>query len=302
MPGPSPCRWCGAPLDAGAQRLPGRVRCATCAVATTDPWPDAAALERAYADWYRPAAGRFSGPGDRILRRARAQLAVRIDAESPPGPVLDVGAGDGTLVAALRARGREAVGLEREPGDVANVIAGAVTDVHEPRAAVVLWHSLEHLPDAAEALAHAAGLLLPGGLLVVAVPNAASLQARAFGARWLALDVPRHLFHFEAASLAKRLSELGLRVTRTSHLCGGQVLFGWLHGLVGALPGHLDLYDAIRQPAARQRPLTPAQRAAALAAGAAVSPLAVFATVAEVLARRGGTVMIEAVRPGSVAR
>lgn len=266
-------------------------------MATTDPWPDADALDRAYADWYRPAAGRFSGPGDRILRRSRAQLAVRIDAQAPPGPVLDVGAGDGTLVAALRARGREAVGLEREPGGADGVIAGAVTGVHDPQAAVVLWHSLEHLPDAPDALAHAAGLLAPGGLLILAVPNAASLQARAFGARWLALDVPRHLFHFDPAALVARLGALGLRVTRTSHLRGGQVLFGWLHGLVGILPGHPDLYDAIRRPAARQAPLTPLARAAALAAALALLPLAVAGTVAEVLTRRGGTVMIEANRP-----
>ena len=29
-------------------------------------------------------------------------------------------------------------------------------------------------------------------------------------------------------------------------------MFGWLHGLVGMLPGHPDLYDAIRRCEARQ--------------------------------------------------
>lgn len=291
------CRWCGAPLDARARRLANRVRCGACGVATTDPWPDDAALEAAYGAWYRPGSGRFSGPGDLLLRRSRARLAVGIDARAPAGPVLDVGAGDGTLVAALRARGRDALGLERHARDIPHVVAGDIAGVAEPQAAVVLWHSLEHLADPAGALRDAAAALAPGGLLVVAVPNAASLQAALFGDRWLALDVPRHLFHFTAAALTGRLAELGLRVTTVSHLRGGQVLFGWLHGLVGALPGHVDLYDAIRRPEARQRPLTTRARLGALAAAVLLAPVAALGAAAEVAQRRGGTVMIEAVKP-----
>jgi SAM-dependent methyltransferase len=265
-------------------------------VATTDPWPDDAALAAGYGDWYRPRAGRFSGPGDVVLRRSRARLAVRVDAHAPPGPVLDVGAGDGTLVAALRARGRDAVGLEREPGDVPGVVEGEITHVTALQAAIVMWHSLEHLRDPAGALRDAAANLKPGGLLLLAVPNAASLQARVFGDRWLALDLPRHLFHFPAAALTARLRELGLRVTAVSHVRGGQVVFGWLHGLVGTFG--VDLYDAIRRPEARSRPLSPPARVAALAAATVLLPVALAGTALEVLLRRGGTVMIEAVKVG----
>src|SRR4051794_23488577 len=107
------CRWCGGPLDGAAERLRGRVRCPHCGVQTTDPWPTPSELEAAYGEWYRPDSGRFSGPGDRLLRRTRARLAVRIDELAPPGRILDVGAGDGTLVRALQRRGRAALGLER---------------------------------------------------------------------------------------------------------------------------------------------------------------------------------------------
>ncbi len=76
------------------------------------------------------------------------------------------------------------------------------------------------------ALARAAELLQPGGVLVVAVPNSDSLQARVFGDRWFALDLPRHLVHLPAETLVRRLNELGLRRGRVSHLRGGQVVFG----------------------------------------------------------------------------
>ena len=56
-----------------------------------------------------PEAGglRFGLVGDALLRRSRAAMAGRIDEVAPPGPVLDVGAGEGTLIDALRAKGYE---------------------------------------------------------------------------------------------------------------------------------------------------------------------------------------------------
>jgi hypothetical protein len=77
---------------------------------------------------------------------------------------------------------------------------------------------------------------------------------------------------------------------------GGQVVFGWLHGMVAVLPGHPDLYDAIRLPEARRRRLSTGVRVLALAAGALLAPLAVITGAAEVAVRRGGTVYVEARR------
>ncbi len=190
--------------------MAGRTLCRGCGVATTDPWPTDAELEQAYADWYRPSEGRFSGPGDALLRRSRATLARRLADVAPPGRVLDVGAGDGVLLDALRASGREALGIERR-SDRPDVVDAELAELEEGWAAVVFWHSLEHLPDPAGALREAARLLRPGGLLVVAVPNAASLQARVFGDRWLALDLPRHLTHIPARGALRAGSSRGAR-------------------------------------------------------------------------------------------
>jgi SAM-dependent methyltransferase len=264
-------------------------------VANTDPWPTEAELDEAYKGWYRPASGRFSGLGDALLRRTRGRLAGRIDRIAPRGPVLDVGAGDGALLDALAARGRRALGLERESsrGDVRS---GELTDVGGVWAAIVFWHSLEHLPDPAAALAQAAALLGSGGTIIVAMPNAESIQARVFGDQWLALDLPRHLVHVPSRALIERLRTLGLEVERISYLRGGQVVFGWLHGLVGTLPGRPDLYDAIRRPEARRRPVSGSSRLAVLASAVLLVPLAALGAAAEVAVRRGGTVYVEARR------
>jgi SAM-dependent methyltransferase len=290
------CIWCGLALDDGATRLAGRTRCGSCGAATTDPPPTEAELADAYGDWYRPTEQkRFHFAADTILSRTRGLLAARIDEIAPVGPVLDVGAGDGSLVDALRARGRVATGLERTHAR-SDFRTGSLADVEDPQAAVVFWHSLEHLPNPGEAIHHAARLLVPGGVVVIAVPNTESLQAEAFGDRWLHLDIPRHLVHLNTTCLLEGLGKEGFDVERVSSVRGGQILIGWLQGLVGLLPRRPDLYQAIRREGARGVEQSPRTRAAAIAAGVLATPVAAVAAGVEIAKHRSGTVYIEARR------
>jgi SAM-dependent methyltransferase len=288
------CLWCGLPLSRAATSRWTVLRCASCGAGTTVPPPSDGDLA-GYDSWYRPASGRFAGPGDALLRTTRSLLASRIDRRAPAGPVLDVGCGDGVLLDALHAHGRDALGLERERFRP-DVRTGSVSQLGSQWAAVVFFHSLEHLPAPGEALAEAAQALVPGGLLIVAAPNVGSWQARLFGERWLALDLPFHFVHLTERALLGRIRDLRLGIERVSYLRGGQVVFGWLHGLVGLLPGQPDLYDAIRRPEARRRPLSGTRHAGTLAAATILLPLAILCALAEILARRGGTIYVEARR------
>lgn len=96
--------------------------------------------------------------------------------------------------------------------------------------------------------------------------------------------------------MLSKVEALGLRVERVSYLRGGQVVFGWVHGLAGKLPGHPDVYEAIRRTEARQAAQSPAFRLYALAAAVVALPFALAATAVEVAARSGGTIYIEARR------
>lgn len=288
------CGWCGAVLGESARRVGRRVLCSECGAWTTDPAPSEAELELAYAGWYRPGSGRFSGAGDALLRGLRGSLARHLDRLAPRGPILDVGAGDGALLGALRGRGRDAVGTDPRSSHP-DVLAKELADVEGSWAAIVFWHSLEHLPRAGAALDRAASILDPEGMLVIAMPNPASLQAATFGGRWFANDFPRHLVHVPSRTLLHRLSGLGMRIERVSYLRGGQVAFGWLHGLVDRLSGR-SLYDAIRRKEAREAPMSPATRAGVLLGGALLLPVALACAAIEVACRRGGTVYVEARR------
>jgi SAM-dependent methyltransferase len=291
------CAWCGAPFDDCSDRLRLRTRCASCGAATTDPRPDEEELEAAYGDWYRPAngEGRYHFAGDLILGHTRGILAGHLDAIAPPGPILDVGAGEGTLLDALTARGREVTGLERG-AKREDLLERPIEEMERADgwAAVVFWHSLEHMPWPRSAIQAASRLLKPGGVVIVAVPNNDSLQARLFGDRWLHLDIPRHLVHLTTRSLTSGLEREGFRIEAISQLRPGQIVIGWIAGLVTLLPGDLDLYQAVRRSDARIEPMGTARRWLSIAAGIVLLPVAVAGSVGEVVLRRAGTVYVEA--------
>lgn len=286
------CRWCGAAVS--FPHLPPDMyvvkHCSNCGVGLTVPYPTSAQLDQAYGTWYRPDSGRFVGLGDLTIATFRARIAHWVHHISPDGPVLDVGAGSGAMLDSFRRLGRPALGLERR-SDRPDVRECQISDCGCGWAAIIMWHSLEHLPNPRQSLTDAALRLRSEGVLVIAIPNAASFQRRLFGSSWFHLDLPRHLTHLSEHQLVGALKEESLTVLKVSHVRGGQVLFGWLQGLVACLPGHPNLYQALRRVPAREA----AERTLpALAAAALVAPLAMLCAVLEIVFRRGGTICVVA--------
>ena len=80
--------------------------------------------------------------------------------------------------------------------------------------AVTLLHVLEHALDPAALLLAIDELLVPGGRLIVQVPNADSWQSLLLGEHWSGLDMPRHLIHFRTADLESLLEGCGFTILR----------------------------------------------------------------------------------------
>ena len=77
---------------------------------------------------------------------------------------------------------------------------------------MVLWHTLEHIHAIHETLDDAAKLLAPDGVLIIALPNPESYDAKQYRENWIAWDAPRHLYHFVPETLEKLLQQHGLKV------------------------------------------------------------------------------------------
>jgi SAM-dependent methyltransferase len=223
---------------------------------------------------------------------------------TPRSRVIEVGAGRGTLLASLRARGHRAVGIE--PFGSLNTERGQDPPVQRVRLEeasfpdsdadlVIFWHVLEHLEHPAGALEKAAHWLRPGGRLVTATPNLGSLQARLGGDRWFHQDVPRHRTQFTAAGLRSLIARSGFEPTTTRHLMLEQNVPGMWLTLLNRTTHNRDVpYRLLK------RDLTYARRfdgvrdtAAAVLFGIPLLPVAALVELGAGLMRSGGTVVIQ---------
>jgi SAM-dependent methyltransferase len=168
-----------------------------------------------------PNVGRYSHlPPATLLDRLRIHLAwkmdrgVPVDDEliagliKPPARVCDIGCGSGELLSRLWKKGFHGVGVEpdaraRTVSEVNEIpiYPGTAEDLPDPVRSsdfdvVAMIQTLEHCVDPVHAIRQAAGLVRPGGYLVVEVPNNGSLFARTYGPSWFHADYGRHLNFF----------------------------------------------------------------------------------------------------------
>jgi SAM-dependent methyltransferase len=255
---------------------------------------------------YTPAGGfarRLLAPLRGIAERDRMRFLSHLQ---PRSRVLEIGAGDGKLVAAMRDAGLDARGIDPSPAaceaarrlgvDVANVGIDEAEVTADSEDAVVIWHALEHFDDPAAALTRARGWLRPGGTVVIAVPNLNSVQARIGGDRWFHQDVPRHRTHLTPAGATALLERTGYRVERIRHLLVEQNPLGMWQTLLNRLTAERDFAFRLLK-----RDLGPAGAGARLRdvvvtaiAGPLLVPVAIVAELIAGVAGRGGSIVIEA--------
>ena len=154
--------------------------------------------------------------GYMLKRKARL---VAHEAHRKTGRLLDIGTGTGYFAdtmkrggwqveaieknAHARAFAKEHFGLEVKPDTALKDFEPDSFDV------ITLWHVMEHLEPLNEVWETLNSLLTENGVLIVAVPNCSSYDARKYGAYWAAYDVPRHLWHFTPGTIQQLGSKHG---------------------------------------------------------------------------------------------
>jgi SAM-dependent methyltransferase len=77
-----------------------------------------------------------------------------------------------------------------------------------------MWHVLEHVPDLNDRVEELKRLIKPKGIIIIAVPNCNSLDAKIYKENWAAYDVPRHLYHFTPKDIESLFRNHGLKLFR----------------------------------------------------------------------------------------
>lgn len=218
------CRACGGTPLTDALRVRGGAvglrfrRCGRCGAFLQDPFltPE---QEAAFYDRY-PGLGYDAAPWELAFLEERLR---RLERWTARGRLLDVGCGRGYFVRAACGRGWDAFGVELSqqakstvlPEVAARIRVGDVGRRAGPDAifdVATLYHVIEHLREPRAALGQVARLLRPGGLLVVATPNAGSLVARLLGERWAAFRMPDHCVLYSPGALVRLLEASGFDV------------------------------------------------------------------------------------------
>lgn len=143
----------------------------------------------------------------------------------PKGKLLDIGCGSGDFIHYGKQIGWKVCGVE--PDESARKFAAAktgLTILHPKQTlslesatfdVITLWHVLEHVYDLDKQLSEIGRLAKKDTLIVVALPNHRSHDAKIYERFWAGWDLPRHIYHFDQNSIEYLFANHGYSLVKT---------------------------------------------------------------------------------------
>lgn len=239
----SSCLLCGSKQIQTVDTEYNICRCGTCGYVFDNPRPTLAAIVGYYS---KP--GKYDSwlEGETARERLWKRRLRKLLKHAMRGKLLDVGAGTGQFLNLAKpffkhVSGTEvsqsALSIAKQKYDL-DIAHGPLEACDLPRNSfdtITLIHVLEHVPDPKKTLARCRELLIPGGVLLICVPNdvlawtskvkilGKKLGLRPFQKFSPKFGLPRvftsneiHLSHFTAAVLRECLEQLGFAVIEES--------------------------------------------------------------------------------------
>lgn len=206
-----------------SQEVFGLDQCSACLLLFTNPRPAMDLIGEYYkSEDYVSHSSTKKGLVNSVYNKVRSitlnQKLKLVNTHASGKRLLDIGAGTGHFAAKMKSGGYTVTGLEPDE-DARRVckelnhvdllpLENLYSDTLGKFDVITMWHVLEHVYDLHKDLLRITSLLETGGVFIIAVPNYKSYDAQAYGEFWAAYDVPRHLYHFEPASLIPMIEKL----------------------------------------------------------------------------------------------
>ena len=138
--------------------------------------------------------------------------------------LLDIGSGTGYFLNAAKDKGFKVFGIEKDIKAREYSITHFGLDVQDEQSlwnignesfdVITLWHVLEHMQNLNEVVAKLKSILKPNGVMILALPNHKSHDAKKYKEYWAAYDVPRHLWHFTPHTVEKLLNKHQFKIIK----------------------------------------------------------------------------------------
>ena len=195
-------------------------KCTHCGFVLTQDVPDEESIGKYYkSDVYISHSDTNKGFINKIYHAIRAIMldkkAKMIEAISGirKGKLLDIGTGLAYFPNHMKSRGWQVEGIEQDPEarqsaeDNFGIKAKAPEALYQMEKedfdVISMWHVLEHVHDLEGYMKAIKANLKEDGMLVIALPNMESPDAKHYGKFWAAYDVPRHLWHWNPTTFKK---------------------------------------------------------------------------------------------------
>ena len=223
--------------------------CADCGFGWQHPLPTPSEI-RDYYNNYTP----YNIHGANEKEESSTKRIGRINKLMPDrGRLLDIGSGLGYFLKVAQNDGWEVVGLEPQKSAALHCQNQLETEVHigsiqdlkiesESFDAVTLWDVWEHVHEPLFFLEQCIKLVAPGGLLVMAVPNASGWPARMFKGQWRYV-MSTHLNYFTLPYTRRIIADRSMVIEKIDHTIKIQSL---LQGFTAWLPFPIDTERVIR--------------------------------------------------------
>lgn len=199
------------------------VKCKNCNCIYLNPRPKEEFISYFYPETYNLQEEHIE-PFNRIKMRINDILSYK-----KLGSVLDIGCGTGALLYHLEKLGFKVYGIDiserhlkygREKFGLKNLVCENLIESNLPESYfdfITLYHTIEHLYQPIKYLEKIFKLLKTNGILIIAIPNCNSLQAKLFQDYWSGWDPPRHLIHFNKRTLSILLKKQGFKILKVSY-------------------------------------------------------------------------------------